>query len=158
MSREDVVIENGRDHNARPSSSSSSSTPTSEDAKAHLAHNTVDGKTPASATDDDAADLADDSPTPTQTNKMGTTLNGMVNGSSPEAAAAAATEPRLFIDEHGREITEDEKEKLKRKELPEQSWRFAPLSVPRQRRLQTLAVMFWGILLPASISFFFLLV
>ncbi|SAM84839.1 probable diacylglycerol acyltransferase type 2b [Ustilago bromivora] len=35
--------------------------------------------------------------------------------------------------------------------------RFAPLSIPRSRRLQTLGVLFWALLLPICISLFFLL-
>ncbi|EPQ31524.1 uncharacterized protein PFL1_00857 [Pseudozyma flocculosa PF-1] len=35
--------------------------------------------------------------------------------------------------------------------------RFAPLSVPRSRRLQTLGVLFWALLLPISIALFFLI-
>ncbi|CDW98661.1 hypothetical protein [Sporisorium scitamineum] len=35
--------------------------------------------------------------------------------------------------------------------------RFAPLSIPRSRRLQTLGVLFWALLLPICLSLFFLL-
>ncbi|SPO28360.1 probable diacylglycerol acyltransferase type 2b [Ustilago trichophora] len=35
--------------------------------------------------------------------------------------------------------------------------RFAPLSIPRSRRLQTLGVLFWALLLPICLSIFFLL-
>ncbi len=35
--------------------------------------------------------------------------------------------------------------------------RFAPLSLPSHRRLQTAAVLFWGLLLPLCLSLFFLL-
>ncbi|TKY89588.1 hypothetical protein EX895_001373 [Sporisorium graminicola] len=35
--------------------------------------------------------------------------------------------------------------------------RFAPLSIPRSRRLQTLGVLFWALLLPITLSLFFLL-
>lgn len=35
--------------------------------------------------------------------------------------------------------------------------RFAPLSIPRSRRMQTLGVLFWALLLPICLSVFFLL-
>ncbi|CAO1628003.1 unnamed protein product [Parajaminaea phylloscopi] len=75
-----------------------------------------------------------------------------------EANQDPAPTSSTYIDEHGREITRESLSdgKSKRK-LPEQSWRFAPLSVPRQRRLQTAAVLMWGILLPCSLALFFLL-
>ncbi|PWN40558.1 DAGAT-domain-containing protein [Ceraceosorus guamensis] len=39
--------------------------------------------------------------------------------------------------------------------LTSEAIRFAPLHVPRHRRMQTLAVLLWGLILPVCLSFFF---
>ncbi|PWN22915.1 DAGAT-domain-containing protein [Microstroma glucosiphilum] len=76
----------------------------------------------------------------------------------PQKQEADADIPTI-IDEHGREIVgrvpDDQGKGAK---LPDQAWRFAPLSVPRQRRLQTLGVLLWGVGLPVCVSLFFLLI
>lgn len=64
----------------------------------------------------------------------------------------------VVIDEHGREIQTELEPDGKPKKLPEQSWRFAPLSVPRQRRLQTLAVFIWPMMLPLAMAVFFFII
>lgn len=76
--------------------------------------------------DEDAsiAEPAEETPTPTQANNpvkaLGSYVNGHVNGGKQEDDAA---EPRSIIEEHGREISVEDKERSQRKHLPEQSWR-----------------------------------
>ncbi|KAI5478556.1 diacylglycerol acyltransferase [Pseudohyphozyma bogoriensis] len=76
--------------------------------------------------------------------EMGSLSSGLVGAALPVAGRGASTSPSTSP-------------KSKDTSLPARRIKFAPLAVPRKRRLQTFAVFAWSVALPLSIGLFFFL-